>query len=85
MTTSIKNLLLSQGFLICPSCDGEGEIGYFCGHESSSTCYDCAGHGVIRSLKKVTQRKECIICAGKGCLGGCNHRGYHEWESYELI
>jgi DnaJ-class molecular chaperone len=85
MTTSIKNILLSRGFLICPSCDGEGEVDYFCGHESSSTCYDCAGHGVILSLKKVKQRKDCTICKGKGGLGCCNHKGYQEWESYELI
>jgi DnaJ-class molecular chaperone len=85
MTDTIRKAILSSGFLICPSCDGEGEIGYFCGHESSSTCYFCAGHGMIRSLKKVKQRRECYICQGKGCLGGCDNKGYHEWESYELI
>ena len=85
MTDTIKSFIQSNGLLICPSCDGEGEIGYFCGHESYSTCYHCAGHGIIRSLNKVKQRKDCIICQGKGCLGGCNNRGYQEWESYELV
>lgn len=87
MTTAIKDLCKSQGFLICPSCDGEGEVGYFCGHESSSICYKCAGHGIIKSLKKVKRSKDCIICNGRtGGCGGCNFnpKGLIEWESYEL-
>lgn len=85
MTVSIEKAIESLGFLICPSCRGEGNFESWTGHDSRSTCHCCGGHGMIRSLKKVKQRKDCIICQGKGCLGGCNHRGYQEWESYELI
>jgi len=85
MTSEIKKTLLSQGYLICPACDGEGEYETFCGHYVSETCYHCAGKGIIKSLNKQKHRKPCIICDGRGCLGGCDHRGYHEWESYELV
>jgi len=88
MTNAIKKLILSKGFLICPSCNGEGEIGYFCGHESTTNCYYCAGNGIIRSLKKEKQSKKCGICEGSdGGCGGCNSnpKGLIEWESYELI
>jgi len=85
MTRFIKDFIKSQNLLVCPSCDGEGEVGYFCGHESTTNCYHCDGNGMIRSLKKVKQRKECRICEGKGGLGCCDNKGYHEWESYELL
>ena len=88
MTPAIKNLITSQGLLICPACDGEGEIGYFCGHESTSHCYRCDGQGIIKSLNEQKQQKKCIICNGrKGGCGGCNFNanGCQEWESYELI
>jgi len=88
MTSAIKKLILSKGFLICPSCDGEGEIGYFCGHESTTNCYYCAGNGIIRSLNKQKQNEKCTICKGRnGGCGGCNFnaKGLIEWESYELI
>lgn len=74
--------------LICPSCEGEGEIGYFCGHETTSHCYDCQGRGIIRSLKKQKHKKDCMICNGrKGGCGGCNFNanGWQEWESYEVL
>lgn len=88
MTSEIKNYIKSQGHLVCPSCDGEGEVGYFCGHESTTRCSDCMGRGILKSLKKQKQSKECSICRGKkGGCGGCNFsaNGSHEWESYELI
>lgn len=84
MTSEIKDFIKSHGMLICPSCDGEGEVGYFCGHETTSMCYDCGGKGIIRSLNKQKHRKECVICKGQGGLGCCKNKGYHEWESYEL-
>lgn len=86
MTSAIKKLILSQGLLICPACNGEGEFDYFCGHETTTDCYMCAGNGVVRSLKKQKHRKTCTICNGResGC-GGCKNKGFHEWESYELI
>jgi hypothetical protein len=88
MTSAIKNLIASSGLLVCPSCNGEGEIGYFCGHESSTNCYLCDGNGIIRSLKKQKQSKKCDICEGEdGGCGGCNSnpKGLIEWESYELL
>ena len=86
MTKAIKELINSQGLMICPSCEGEGEIGYFCGHESTTSCYWCGGKGIIKSLNKQKHRKNCIICDGReGGCGGCNNKGYQEWESYELV
>jgi hypothetical protein len=85
MTSEIETFIKSQGFLVCPSCDGEGEIGYFCGHESTTNCYDCGGKGIIKSIEKVKHRKVCLICDGRGGLGCCGNKGYYEWESYELI
>lgn len=84
MTTIIEKLIKSQGLLICPSCDGEGEYETFCGHYTTESCIWCAGRGIVKSLNKQKHRKPCVICQGKGCLGGCNHCGYHEWETYEL-
>jgi DnaJ-class molecular chaperone len=84
MTSEIKKFIESQGLLICPTCGGEGTYETFYGHYSSETCSSCQGKGIIRSLNKQKHRKECVICNGRGCLGGCNHRGYHEWESFEL-
>jgi hypothetical protein len=78
MTTTIKNLIKSSGFLICPACEGEGEIGYFCGHESTTGCYMCAGHGVIKSLKKQKQKKTCTIYNGRGGIGCCGKKEFHE-------
>jgi tRNA-binding EMAP/Myf-like protein len=88
MTSEIREFIKSQGMLICPSCEGEGEIGYFCGHETTSHCYDCQGRGIIRSLKKQKHKKDCMICNGrKGGCGGCNFNanGWQEWESYEVL
>jgi len=87
MTSVIKDFIKSQNLLVCPVCDGEGEISYFCGHETTTNCYHCAGNGMIRSLKKQKQSKKCIICKGRdGGCGGCdfNLKGLIEWESYEL-
>lgn len=85
MTSAIKSLIEAGGVLICPACDGDGEVGYFCGHDTFTDCHHCDGHGVIRSLNKQKHRKPCVICEGRKCLGGCDNRGYHEWESYELF
>jgi hypothetical protein len=88
MTSAIKKLILSNGFLICPSCDGEGEICDCCGYNSTRTCFYCAGNGIVLSLKSTKQSKKCGICQGRdGGCGGCdsNPKGLIEWESYELI
>lgn len=85
MTRAIKELLESKGIIICPKCDGEGDFSSFCGHETTESCRWCAGKGIVKSLKIQINRKGCIICRGKGCLGGCEWRGYQEWESYELL
>lgn len=85
MTNSIKKIIKAKGLLICPSCNGEGEVGYFCGHETTTNCYMCNGNGVIKSLKKQKHKKTCSICNGRGGLGCCKNKGYHEWESYELV
>lgn len=87
MTDAIKEIILNSGFLVCPSCNGEGEVGYFCGHEISVTCKWCDGHGVIKSTKKQKRSKKCDICNGRrGGCGGCNNhpKGLIEWETYEL-
>ncbi len=87
MTKTIKIIIEESGFLVCPACDGYGEVGYFCGHEKTTDCYMCNGHGVVRSLKKQRHAKKCNICNGsKGGCGGCNShpKGLIEWESYEL-
>lgn len=88
MTNTIKGIIENSGVLVCPSCNGFGEIDYFCGHESSRQCTMCAGHGVIHSTKKQRHSKKCSICNGKeGGCGGCNDHphGLIEWESYELF
>jgi hypothetical protein len=59
--------------------------GYFCGHETTTTCCMCNDHGVIRSTKKQKHRKTCLICKGRGGPGCCENRGFQEWESYELF
>ena len=84
MTETIKKLILSQGLLICPICKGDGEVGYFCGHETTVDCYHCDSRGIIRSLNKQKHTKQCIICKGGGGLGCCDNKGFQEWESYEL-
>lgn len=84
MTKEIKNFIESQGLLICPTCEGEGEYETFCGHYTSETCSNCQGKGIIRSLNKQTHKKECRICNGRGGLGCCDHKGFHEWESFEI-
>jgi hypothetical protein len=85
MTPEIKDLIKHTGNLVCPYCDGGGEVGTFCGHESTETCRMCAGKGIVKSMDKQTHRKDCVICSGKGCAGGCDWRGYQEWDSYELF
>lgn len=88
MTPAIKKVIKQSGLLICPSCDGDGEIGYFCGHETTRRCYMCEGNGVIRSLEKQKHNKKCDICKGRnGGCGGCNShpKGLIEWESYQLV
>jgi hypothetical protein len=88
MTEDLKKFVESHGALVCPICKGEGEIGYFCGHEITENCSMCAGKGIIASLKTQKQSKKCRICNGRdGGCGGCNSnpKGLIEWESYELI
>lgn len=88
MTRTIRNIVEALGLQICPTCDGEGEIGYFCGHETTTNCYMCDSAGVIRSQTKVKRSKKCDICHGrKGGCGSCNSnpKGLIEWESYELF
>jgi DnaJ-class molecular chaperone len=85
MTRFIKDFIKSQNLLVCLACDGEGEVGYFCGHDITTKCYHCDGNGIIRSLKKEKHRRECSICKGKGGLGCCDNKGYLKWESYELV
>jgi len=88
MTKELKKFVEAHGALVCPSCEGEGKIGYFCGHEITKDCSMCAGKGIIVSLKTQKQSKKCCICNGRdGGCGGCNShpKGLIEWESYELI
>jgi hypothetical protein len=85
MTPEIKKLIIANGAIVCPECNGEGEIDYFCGHETTQYCHWCAGRGIVKSLKRQTQKKDCVICGGKGCAGGCGWKGYREWESFELF
>jgi len=88
MRDSIKKIIESTGLMVCPACEGEGELNYFCGHESTSDCYHCSGRGVIRSLNKEKHSKVCIICNGRsGGCGGCNFdsEGFIRWESFELL
>lgn len=87
MTKAIKDLIASQGLIICPNCQGEGELLSFCGHETTTDCYHCGGNGIIRSLKLIEHHKKCIICNGRiGGCGGCNDPdGLIKWQSYELI
>jgi len=82
MTSAIKRLIESTGAIICPRCNEEGEFGY--GY-STEHCYMCNSNGVVKSLKKVKHRKTCKICHGNGGKGCCEYRGYHEWETFELI
>jgi len=87
MTKIIKSIIINSGFLICPSCDGEGEVGYFCGHDTSTYCRMCNGDGVVKSINMQRHSKKCSICDGRnGGCGGCNShpKGLIEWESYEL-
>lgn len=84
MTPTIKKIIKDSGFIICPHCYGEGDIDSFCGHYTTVNCYMCGGHGVVKSLTLQKHTKPCNICKGKGC-GGCNDKGFHEWESYECF
>lgn len=84
MTSTIKSLIRSAGMQVCPACSGEGEVGYFCGHEITTDCIMCNGHGVVRSLKKQNHLKPCEICEGRGG-GCCDKKGYQKWETYELF
>lgn len=86
MTPEIKKAIESQGFLICPTCNGEGEYDTFCGHYTTETCSSCRGKGMVRSLKKQKQKKTCVICNGReGGCGGCDYKGFYEWETFELL
>jgi hypothetical protein len=85
MTPTIKSIIESAGFLICPYCEGSGEVDDFCGHTITSNCLKCAGEGVVKSLNKQKHRKTCTICSGRGGLGCCNKKGFREWETFELI
>ena len=58
MTKEIKKLITSNGMLVCPACDGEGEVGYFAGHETTINCSMCGGHGMIAAQSKETENKE---------------------------
>jgi DnaJ-class molecular chaperone len=87
MTSEIKEFIKSQGLLICPTCNGEGDYDTFCGHYTSETCSSCLGSGIIRSLNKQKYSKICIICQGRdGGCGGCNFhpQGLIEWETFEI-
>lgn len=91
MTEKIKEFIKSHGALVCPSCEGEGELLFFGGRHniySLTECIDCAGNGLVASLKKQKQSKKCNICNGRdGGCGGCNShpKGLIEWETYELL
>lgn len=47
MTEAIMNVVKEGGFSICETCNGEGEHGYFCGHETIAECDDCCGSGLV--------------------------------------
>lgn len=50
MTKEIRELIEKEtNYTVCSDCDGEGEIDYFCGHESSTYCHKCKGTGLILS------------------------------------
>lgn len=88
MTRTIRKILEGLGFIVCPSCRGEGEVEYFCGHSTTTQCYNCGGNGVVKSLNKQKQSKSCVICKGReGGCGGCNShpKGLIEWETFELV
>jgi hypothetical protein len=85
MTPTIKSIVESAGFLFCPSCKGSGTVTIFCGHDVDIDCAWCSGHGLVKSLNKQKHRTPCTICDGRGGLGCCNKKGYHDWESFELI
>lgn len=85
MTPAIKKVIKSSGLLVCPACLGDGSLGYFCGHYTTTQCRMCEGNGIVKSLKKQKHKKTCVICSGKGGVGCCKNKGFHEWESYELI
>ena len=84
MTNAIKKLIEFCGALICPSCNGEGEVQEFCGHYVDFDCERCDGNGIIKSTKLVTYSKTCVYCSGKGCRQ-CYDSGYVESEKYELF
>ena len=85
MTATQEKIIKDQGFLPCPNCEGSGEITSFCGHEVVEGCCMCAGHGVVRSLQREKHKKPCGICEGQGGPGCCENKGFHEWESFELV
>jgi DnaJ-class molecular chaperone len=85
MTSAIKNLIKTNNLLICPSCKGQGEVEYFCGHYTTTSCSMCTGNGIIKSLNIQKNKKVCDICLGRGGLVCCKNKGFYEWESYELI
>lgn len=85
MTKKIRELIQASGRTICPRCGGTGEITTFCGHDIQEECHWCDGNGVVKSTKKVKKRDPCHICGGRGGPGCCNNKGYHEYETYELV
>lgn len=50
MTAKIIEIIQSKGFSICPSCEGSGEVSYFCGHYTTIDCPHCMGAGVKKHL-----------------------------------
>lgn len=49
MTSEIKDLIESEtDYKVCPTCDGEGEVSYFCGHYTETICSKCGGTGLIK-------------------------------------
>jgi DnaJ-class molecular chaperone len=53
MTEEIRELIEKETqYTVCDTCDGVGEIDYFCGHESWTICQACEGTGLILSSNK---------------------------------
>lgn len=47
MTEAIRDVINESGFSVCKTCNGDGEHGYFCGHETIVECADCNGSGIV--------------------------------------
>lgn len=53
MTNKIKELIKNNtDFEVCGCCGGEGEVDYFCGHQSWESCRLCNGDGVTKKKSK---------------------------------